>query len=93
MYTLESLAFHANSILDSFVFGICMYTSSLDKTYIYLEAYLALMTFMFSWIYSCFITYLKDFVLVFKIIIKLVAYFLIFGRVFNYVKIIFKSYF
>ena len=47
------------------------------------------MIFIFSWIYSCFIPYLKDFVLVFKIIIKLVAYFFILEE-FNYTKIIFK---
>ena len=33
--------------------------------------------FHVSWIYTCFIPYLKDFVQVFKIIIKLVAYFFI----------------
>ena len=39
MYTLKSLTFHANYIMDSFVFGICMYTSTLDKTYICLDLY------------------------------------------------------
>ena len=48
--------------------------------------------FMFSWIYTCFIPYLKDLGLVFKIIIKL-ARILHFGRVFKHVKIILKSYF
>ena len=46
----------------------------------------------FHGIYSCFIPYLKDFVLVCKIILKLV-HILHFGRVFKLVKIIFKSYF
>ena len=44
---------------------------------------------MFSWIYSCFIPYLKDFVLVYKFSIKLVRI-LHFGRVFKYAKLIFK---
>jgi len=36
---LSHLLFMQNFIMDLFVFGICVYTSSLDKTYIYLEAY------------------------------------------------------
>ena len=47
--------------------------------------------FMFSWIHSCFIPNLKDFILVFKIIIKLVRI-LHFSRVFQ-TCYIFKSYF
>ena len=31
LYTLESLAFYANSIMDSLVFEICMYTLVLTK--------------------------------------------------------------
>ena len=122
--------------MDSLVFVICMHTSSLDKTYIYLEVGIVLMKIkslcffhiykgnsyelhclfqwfcwlhdsythiilIYSWfcfhelymcfidlecrwscdlhvfygIYSCFIPYLKNFVLVFKIILKLVFIF------------------
>jgi len=42
--------------------------------------------FIFSWIHSCFIPYLKDFVLIYKIIIKLVRILQI-GRVFKPVEI------
>ena len=44
-----------------------------------------LVVFIYYGIYICFIPFLKDFVLVFKIIIKLVSYSSI-GRVFKYVK-------
>ena len=46
MYTLESIAFMQNSIMDSFMFRICMYNFSFDKTYIYLEVYLILMNIL-----------------------------------------------
>ena len=42
---------------------------------------------MFSWIYSFFIPYLKDFVLVYKIIIKLVALFFILVEFSNMLKL------
>ena len=129
--------------MDSFVFEICMYTSNLDKIYIYLEAYLVLMIFMFlrrnfiielkclipwfcwlhnflhsmfgvyswffcfmrlyelywyvsvddcvifmfSWICYCFISYLKDFVLVFKFFHKTNCVFLHLVEFFKLVKL------
>ena len=48
---------------------------------------------MFSWIYSFFIPYLKDFVLVYKIIIKLVALFFILVEFSNMLKLFSNSYF
>ena len=45
--------------------------------------------FIFSWIHSCFIPYLKDFVLVYKIIIKLVALFFILVEFFKLYQILF----
>ena len=48
--------------------------------------------FMFLWIYSCFILYLKDLILVFKIIFKLV-FIPQLVVIFKYVQIFFKSYF
>jgi len=45
--------------------------------------------FQVSWIYSCFIPFLKDFVLVYKFFIKLVRI-LHFGRVFKFAKLILK---
>jgi len=45
--------------------------------------------FQVLWIYSCFIPYLKDFVLVYKFSMELVCI-LHFGRVFKYAKLIFK---
>jgi len=63
--TLTSLLFSHDIIFMSLIFAL--YSLSVDDCVI----------FKFSWIYSYFIPYLKDFVLVFKIIIKLVALFFI----------------
>jgi len=49
--------------------------------------------FMFSWIYTYFVSYLKDIVLVFKIIIKLVAYFFILEEFSIILKLFSNSYF
>ena len=139
MSILESLTFTQYFFVDSFMFGICMYTFIFDKTYIYLETCLVFdknrishvwwfscfwvrnfmwtlliyfhvygpymnlvhsISFVYLWfwsmslymlhgflsidscvicihyeIYICFIPYLKDFVLVFKIIINYFCYF------------------
>ena len=85
MSILEYLLFMQIFIMDSLVFGICMYTYSLDKTYIYLEVCIILMKNKFSQFI------LKDFVLFYYIIIKLVALFFIW-QYFQFTTI-FKSYF